>query len=64
MGLWFHGKRAKRDLDILGVRVLDRRKGKWGRRKNVELGAMVALGRRWREVQQNWCCKKINIFSS
>ena len=25
------------------------RRGEWGRRKNVALGAMVAPGRRWRK---------------
>ena len=48
-GLRFHWRRAEGGLGFLGVRVLEGKKGEWGRRTNAELGAVVALGRRWRD---------------
>ena len=48
-GLRFHWRRAEGGLGFLGVRVLKGKKGEWGWRTNAELGAMVALGRRWRD---------------
>ena len=36
-------------LGFLGVRVLEGKRGEWGWRRNAELGAVMAPGRRWRD---------------
>ena len=37
------------DLGFLRVRVFEGKREEWGRRRNTELGAVVAPRRRWRE---------------
>ena len=49
LGLVIPVEEGRWGLGFLGVRVLKGKKGEWGWRTNAELGAMVALGRRWRD---------------